>query len=173
MWLGISSWDYNMIQFDFRDRTSIDVHTNTGSTLSIAANRISYCFNFKGPSAVVDTACSSALLAVHLACQSLWNEECGLALAGGVNVLLEPNGYIGFTKLSMLSPDGRCKAFDAKANGFVRSEGAGVIVLKPLQQALADGDRIYATVRATATNQDGARREHDGSQPGIAGTLAA
>ena len=158
VWMGMSSWDYNTIQHDYRDRRFIDVHSNTGGTLSIAANRISYCFNFKGPSAIVDTACSSALLAVHLACQSLWSGECGLALAGGVNALLDPNGYIGFTKLSMMSPDGRCKAFDARGNGFVRSEGAGIVVLKPLARALADGDRIHALIRTTAVNQDGRTR---------------
>jgi acyl transferase domain-containing protein/NADPH:quinone reductase-like Zn-dependent oxidoreductase/SAM-dependent methyltransferase/NADP-dependent 3-hydroxy acid dehydrogenase YdfG len=158
VWIGASSWDYNLLQFDFRDRTEIGPHTNTGTTLSIMANRISYCFNFKGPSAVVDTACSSALLAVHLACQSLWNGECSLALAGGVNVLLDPSGYIGFTKLAMMATHGRCMAFDARGDGFVRSEGVGVIVLKPLEHALAHGDRIYALIRGTAVNEDGRTR---------------
>ena len=155
VFVGISSYDYMSLQAMGGDYTNIDVYSNTGGALSIAANRISYCFNFKGPSAIVDTACSSALVGVHLACQSIWYEGCTMALAGGVNVLLAPNGYIGFSRLSMLSPDGRCKAFDAKANGFVRSEGAGMVVLKPLSRALADQDRIYAVIRATAVNQDG------------------
>ena len=155
VYVGISSYDYMSIQATGGDYAGIDVYTNTGGALSIAANRISYCFDFKGPSAIVDTACSSALVGVHLACQSIWREGCSMALAGGVNVLLNPNGYIGFSRLSMLSPDGRCKAFDARANGFVRSEGAGIVVLKPLAQALADGDRIYAVIRATGVNQDG------------------
>ncbi len=135
VFVGISSWDYSFMQLEFRDRGIIDVYTNTGGSLSIAANRISYCFNFRGPSAAVDTACSSALVAVHLACQSIWRDGCPLALAGGVNALLLPDWYVGFSRLGMLSPDGRCKAFDARANGFVRGEGAGMVVLKPLGRA--------------------------------------
>jgi acyl transferase domain-containing protein len=155
VFVGISSWEYTAAQATFRDWGDIDVYTNIGAALSIVANRISYCFNFKGPSAAVDSACSSGLLAVHLACRSIWEEGCPLALAGGVNLLLSASSYIGFSRLAMLSPDGRCKAFDAGANGFVRSEGAGVVVLKPLRQALADRDPIYAVVRGTAVNQDG------------------
>lgn len=155
VYVGISSWDYSVAQTSFRDRGVIDVHTNTGGSLSIASNRIAYCLDFRGPSASVDTACSSALVAVHLACQSIWVEKCPLALAGGVNLLLMPDWYVGFSRLGMLSPQGRCRAFDARGDGFVRSEGAGMIVLKPLSQALADGDRIYALIRGTAVNQDG------------------
>jgi acyl transferase domain-containing protein/NADPH:quinone reductase-like Zn-dependent oxidoreductase/acyl carrier protein len=155
VFIGISSWDYAQLQADVTDRSQIDTYSSTGSALSIAANRISYCLNLKGPSMVVDTACSSSLVGVHLACHSLWRQEATLALAGGVNLLVLPDGYIGFSRLTMLSPDGRCKAFDAKANGFVRSEGAGVIVLKPLAKALAAGDRIYALIRGTGVNQDG------------------
>ena len=155
VFVGISSWDYSVLQTSFRDRGTIDAYMNTGGTLSIAANRISYCFDFRGPSAAVDTACSSALVAVHLACQSIWVENAPLALAGGVNALLTPDWYVGFSRMGMLSPDGRCKAFDARANGFVRSEGAGIVVLKPMAQAIADGDRIYAMIRGTAINQDG------------------
>jgi amino acid adenylation domain-containing protein len=152
---GISSWDYSLLQTSFRDRASIDVYSNTGSSLSIAANRISYCFDLKGPNAAVDTACSSALVAVHLACRSIWVDGCPMALAGGVNAAIMPDWYIGFSRLGMLSPDGRCKAFDARANGYVRGEGAGLVLLKPLSRALADGDRIYAVIRGTAVNQDG------------------
>jgi thioester reductase-like protein len=155
VFVGISSWDYAGLQTSFRDLTDIDVYTNIGGALSIVANRISYCFNLQGPSAAIDTACSSALVAVHFACQSIWEGGCRLALAGGVNVLLSMGPYIGFSRLAMLSADGRCRAFDARANGFVRSEGAGVVVLKPLAQALADGDRVYALIRGTAVNQDG------------------
>jgi acyl transferase domain-containing protein len=103
----------------------------------------------------VDTACSSALVAVHLAIQSIWNGESVLAIAGGVNAMLRPEATIGFSKASMLSPDGRCKTFDERANGYVRAEGAGVVVLKPLSQAIADGDPIYAVIRGSAVNQDG------------------
>src|SRR4029077_14287696 len=102
-----------------------------------------------------DTACSSSLVAAHLACQSLWGGECDLALVGGVQAVLTPEVSIGFSKASMLSPDGRCKAFAAEANGYVRGEGAGAIVLKPLGRALADGDRIYALIRGSAINEDG------------------
>ncbi len=155
VFVGISTWDYSFMQMDFRDRGIIDVYTNTGGSLSIAANRISYSFDFRGPSAAVDTACSSALVAVHLACRSIWEEKCPLALAGGVNTLLLPDWYVGFSRLGMLSPNGRCHAFDAGANGFVRGEGVGMVVLKPLSRALAEGDRIYAVIRGTAVNQDG------------------
>lgn len=155
VFVGISTHDYSQIQTSLGDKTTIDTHSTTGTVLSIAANRISYLFNFHGPSFVVDTACSSSLVAVHLACQSLRNGECATALAGGVNAILVPDTYVGFSKMSMLSPDGRCKAFDARGNGFVRGEGAGVIVLKPLSVARADGDRIYAVIRGSAVNQDG------------------
>jgi acyl transferase domain-containing protein/NADPH:quinone reductase-like Zn-dependent oxidoreductase/aryl carrier-like protein len=155
VFVGISSWEYSFAQVNFRDRAIIDAYTNTGGALSIAANRVSYCFDLRGPSVAVDTACSSALVAVHLACKSIWEEGCALALAGGVNALLLPDWYVGFSRLGMLSPDGRCHAFDAAANGFVRGEGAGMIVLKPLTRALADNDRIYAVIRGSAVNQDG------------------
>ncbi len=152
---GISSFDYAVLETSFRDRGGIDVYSNTGGSLSIAANRISYCFDLRGPSAAVDTACSSALVAVHLACESIWRDGCPLALAGGVNALLLPDWYVGFCRMGMLSPEGRCRAFDARAGGFVRSEGAGMVVLKPLARALTDGDRVYAVIRGTAVNQDG------------------
>ncbi len=155
VYVGVSSYEYALIQNNNRDYTLVDTYANTGSAQSIVANRISYCFNLRGPSAAIDTACSSALVAVHLACVSLWSGESTMALAGGVNALVWPGGFIGFTRLSMLSPDGRCKAFDAGANGFVRSEGAGAVVLKPLARAVADGDRVYAVIRATGVNQDG------------------
>lgn len=155
VFVGISTHDYSQIQTSPGDKTTIDSHSTTGTVLSIAANRISYLCNFHGPSFVVDTACSSSLVAVHLACQSLRSGECATALAGGVNAILVPDTYVGFSKMSMLSPDGRCKAFDARGNGFVRGEGAGVIVLKPLSAARADGDRIYAVIRGSAVNQDG------------------
>ncbi len=153
--VGISSWDYSILQTSFRDRGEIDAYSNTGGSLSIAANRISYCFDLKGPSAAVDTACSSALVALHLACRSIWLDGCPMALAGGANALLAPDWYIGFSRMGMLAPDGRCRAFDARGSGFVRAEGAGIVVLKPLAQAQIDGDRIYAVIRGTAVNQDG------------------
>ena len=155
VYIGISTWDYSFLQVKSEERASIDAYTNVGTALCIAANRISYFFNLVGPSLAVDTACSSSLVATHLACRSIWNGENELAFVGGVNVLVQPEVTIGFSKASMLSPDGRCKSFDSRANGYVRGEGAGVVILKPLARALADGDPIYAVIRATAVNQDG------------------
>ncbi len=153
VFIGISTNEYSRIQFT--DLSRIDAYAGTGNALSIAANRISYLFDFRGPSIALDTACSSSLVAVHLACDSLRNGESTLALAGGVNLILSPAITINFTKAGVMAPDGRCKAFDAQANGYVRSEGAGVVVLKPLSRALADGDPIYAVIRGSAVNQDG------------------
>jgi 8-amino-7-oxononanoate synthase len=149
VFIGISSHDYSSLMI------SDDPYTLTGNVSCIAANRISYVFNFRGPSLAVDTACSSSLVAVHLACQSLWNGESTLALAGGVQVILSSDVSISFSKAGLMAPDGRCKPFDAKANGYVRSEGAGVVLLKPLSQAQKDGDPIYSVILGTAVNQDG------------------
>jgi 8-amino-7-oxononanoate synthase len=149
VFIGISSHDYSSLV------TSDDPYALTGNVNCIAANRISYVFNFRGPSLAVDTACSSSLVAVHLACQSLWNGESMLALAGGVQVILSADLSVSFSKAGLMAPDGRCKPFDAKANGYVRSEGAGVVLLKPLSQAQKDGDPIYSVILGTAVNQDG------------------
>jgi 1-acyl-sn-glycerol-3-phosphate acyltransferase len=165
VFVGISTHDYPDFQAQPRNRSLIDAHTNSGGAGSIAANRISYVYDLRGPSFIVDTACSSSLVAVHLACQSLRSGECELALAGGVQAVLAPELTIGFCKASMISPDGRCKAFAAEANGYVRGEGAGVIVLKPLSRALADGDPIYALVRGSAINEDG--RTNGMTVPGL------
>jgi phthiocerol/phenolphthiocerol synthesis type-I polyketide synthase C len=132
-----------------------DVYSLAGTSRSSIAGRISFAFGFEGPSVVVDAACASSLVAVHLACQSLRTGESQLALAGGVNLILHPAAGIGFSQASMLAPDGRCKTFSAAADGFARSDGAGVVVLKPLAQALADGDRIYAVIVGSAANNDG------------------
>jgi acyl transferase domain-containing protein/acyl carrier protein len=153
VFIGIATNDYGRLQWN--DLKGIDAYAGTGNALSIAANRISYLFDFRGPSLAIDTACSSSLVAVHLACCSLRSGESTLALAGGVNLILSPAIAINFTKAGAMAPDGRCKAFDARANGYVRSEGAGVVVLKPLSKALADGDPIYAVIRGSAVNQDG------------------
>ena len=153
VFIGIATNDYGRLQWNDLER--IDAYAGTGNATSIAANRISYTFDFRGPSLAIDTACSSSLVAVHLACSSLRNGESSLALAGGVNLILSPAIAIGFTKAGAMAPDGRCKAFDARANGYVRSEGAGVVVLKGLSKALADGDPIYAVIRGSAVNQDG------------------
>jgi len=155
VFVGIAGIDFPILQnigIEFRDA---DPYAATGTTLSIAANRISYSLNLIGPSFIVDTACSSALTALSLACRSIWNGESEAAIAGGVNVILIPSPFIAFCTINMLSPTGRCMAFDARANGFVRSEGAGAVLLKPLSAAVAAGDRIYSVIRGTGMNQDG------------------
>ncbi len=153
VFVGISINEYSQLQFN--DPLQINSHSGTGSALSIAANRISYFFNFRGPSMAIDTACSSSLTAVHLACQSIRNRECRMAVAGGVNIILSPAHSIAFTKAGVLAPDGRCKTFDADANGYVRGEGGGLIVLKKLSSAIADGDPIQALILGSAMKQDG------------------
>jgi acyl transferase domain-containing protein/NADPH:quinone reductase-like Zn-dependent oxidoreductase/SAM-dependent methyltransferase/acyl carrier protein len=156
VFVGISSNDYCSLQGD--DTESINAYSNAGGALSIAANRLSYFYDFHGPSIAIDTACSSSLVAVHEACQSLRSGLCSLALACGVNVLVKPQSFIGFCKASMLSPDGRCKSFDASGNGFVRAEGGVVLVLKPVEAAARDGDSIYGLIVATGVNSDGRTR---------------
>ncbi|HUE31833.1 MAG TPA: type I polyketide synthase, partial [Mycobacterium sp.] len=153
VFIGISTYDYG--HFQLGQPALIDAYTGTGSALSIAANRLSYFFDFRGPSMAIDTACSSSLVAIHLACRSLRDGECTLALVGGANVILSPALGLNFSEAGVMASDGRCKTFDARADGYVRGEGAGIVVLKPLGQALADGDPIYAVIRGSATNQDG------------------
>jgi acyl transferase domain-containing protein/NAD(P)-dependent dehydrogenase (short-subunit alcohol dehydrogenase family)/acyl carrier protein len=136
-------------------RSLIGAHTVTGASHSVLANRLSYLLDLRGPSVSIDTACSSSLVALHLACQSLRQGECDLALAGGVTLMLTPELSIALSKWGFLAEDGRCKTFDARANGFVRGEGCGAVVLKRLSDALADGDQVLALVRGTAVNQDG------------------
>jgi len=155
VFIGISSHDYGDIQGQSAEPRTKSPYIVLGNTFSVAANRISHALDLRGPSLAVDTACSSSLVAMHQACQSIWAGESALALVGGVNLILRPETYINFCNASMLSPEGHCKSFDARADGYVRAEGAGVIVLKPLSHALRDGDRVYAAVRATAVNQDG------------------
>lgn len=153
VFVGIASNDYGRLQMG--DLADLDAYVGTGNAMSIAANRLSFTFDFRGPSMAVDTACSSSLVAIHLACQSLRRGESKLAIAAGVNLILTPDLTINFSRANMMAPDGRCKAFDAAADGYVRSEGVGVVILKPLAQAVADGDRIYAVVRGSAVTQDG------------------
>src|SRR5947199_2199609 len=153
VFIGISSNDYARLQYS--DPLLIDPYAGTGNAHSIAANRLSYLLDLRGPSMAIDTACSSSLVAVHMACQSLRTGECDMALAGGVNLLLSPELTITFSQARMLSADGRCKTFDAAADGYVRGEGCGVVVLKRLSAALDDGDTVLALIRGSAVNQDG------------------
>ena len=154
VFVGISSGEYAELLTSIGPG-GIDSYMGSGNAHSVAAGRLSYGLGLEGPSVAIDTACSSSLVAVHLACQSLRTLECELALAGGVNVMLTPTIGINHSRARMLAPDGRCKTFDAAADGFVRSEGCGLVVLKRLSQALADRDNVLAVIRGTAVNQDG------------------
>lgn len=156
VYVGISSQDYGIRSLD--DLASLSAYSMTGNTASIAANRLSYTFDLHGPSLAVDTACSSSLVALHHACRALETGEASTALVGGVNMLLHPYPFIGFTKASMLSASGRCRTFDVAGDGYVRAEGAAVLLLKPLEQAIIDGDRVHAVIRASGVNADGGRK---------------
>jgi len=153
VFIGASSLDY--YELIAQNTNNYTTYTATGNRNCINANRLSYFFDFHGPSLAIDTACSSSLVAVHLACQSLWSGESTLALVGGVNIVTSPWMSVATAQSGFMAPDGRCKTFDAKADGYVRSEGAGLVILKPLSQALSKEDRIYALVEGSATNQDG------------------
>lgn len=155
VFVGISTSDYVSLRLMAGKTETIDSYLSTGLSHSVASGRISYVLGLQGPSVSLDTACSSSLVTVHLAVQSLRNDECRMALAGGVNLTLMPELTMTLSKSRMMAADGRCKAFDARADGFVRSEGCGVVVLKRLSDALEDGDNILAVIRGTATNQDG------------------
>ncbi len=130
-------------------------HTSLGAPLTMLSNRISYCFDLKGPSITIDTACSSSLVATHYACQSIWNGESDMAMVGGVNAMLIPQTFVLMSQGKFLSKHGRCKTFDSDAGGYVRGEGAGIVMLKSYKQAVKDGDRIYALIDGTGVNQDG------------------
>ncbi len=156
VFLGIASADYANLFIKTNDPTALDTYYSSGIAHSIASGRISYVLGLQGPSVSVDTACSSSLVATHLAVQSLRTGDSDLALAGGVNLILLPDNQISFSRLRMLSADGRCHTFDAKADGFGDGEGCGVVVLKRLPDALRDGDRVLAVIRGSAANQDGA-----------------
>jgi amino acid adenylation domain-containing protein len=150
----IGSMSYDFLQ-TVTDADSVDVHTATGIALSVASGRLSYLLDLHGPTLSVDTACSSSLVAVHLACLSLHTKECDLSLAGGVNVMTSPLMVVAESAANMLAPDGRCKTFDAAANGYGRGEGCGMVLLKRLADAVADNDEIYAVIRGSAINHDG------------------
>ncbi|MGE0605775.1 MAG: SDR family NAD(P)-dependent oxidoreductase [Pirellulales bacterium] len=155
VFLGICASDYAQHMQNVADPTRIDPYTGTGSAFSVASGRLSYALGLQGPNMAVDTACSSSLVAVHLAVQSLRSRESNVALAGGVNMLLSPEAMIYFSKVQAMAADGRCKTFDAAANGYVRGEGCGVVVLKRLSDALEAGDRVLAVIRGSAVNHDG------------------
>src|SRR5690606_13295258 len=163
VFVGLSHDDYALLTSDAGALE--EAYGFTGSAFSMASGRIAYHLGVHGPAVTVDTACSSSLLAVHMACRSLQVGESDLALAGGAMVMLEPRKYTSASGLGMLSPTGRCHAFDVAADGFVRSEGSVMLLLKRLPDALRDNDRILAVVRGTAANQDG--RTENISTPSI------
>lgn len=153
VFIGIGIGDYGQMQL--RNDRAINPYSGTGTGFCFASGRLSYVLQTQGPSLSVDTACSSSLVAAHLACQSLRNGECRMALTGGVNMMLSPTTMLFLAKTRALSPTGRCRTFDAAADGFVRGEGCGILVLKRLSDAQADGDRILALIRGSAINHDG------------------
>ncbi|KAF2773327.1 putative hybrid PKS-NRPS enzyme [Teratosphaeria nubilosa] len=153
VYLGVMTSDYRDIQL--RDPETINRYHPTGTTSSILSNRISYYFDLKGPSMTLDTACSSSLVALHLAVQSLRNGEASMAIAAGVNLIMDPAGYVSESKLHMLSPTSRSRMWDALADGYARGEGIASVLLKPLRQAIADGDHIECVIRETGVNSDG------------------
>ncbi len=153
VFLGITANDYGQVLKNAGEMN--DIYVATGNTLNAAAGRLAFTLGLQGPCMSVDTACSSSLVAVHLACQSLRSGESSLAIAGGVNAMLVPDWFVLFGKWGMIAPDGRCKTFDRAADGFVRGEGCGMVVLKRLSDAIADGDRVFGVIRGSAVNQDG------------------
>jgi acyl transferase domain-containing protein/acyl carrier protein len=153
VFVGISGSDYGRLLY--KDPARLDLYSGTGNSTSIAANRLSYYLGLRGPSMAIDTACSSSLVAVDLACRSLHENECNMAIAGGVNLILSPEMTIIFSQAKLMAPDGRCKTFDASADGYVRSEGCGMVVLKRYSDAVRDGNPIYGLIRSTHVNQDG------------------
>jgi acyl transferase domain-containing protein/acyl carrier protein len=155
VFIGGFTLDYGQLQYAGSDRSNVTAHTATGVVMTMLSNRISHAFDLLGPSLTLDTACSSSLVAVHLACRSLWSGESTTALVGGVNLMLTPNFTIAASQGGFLSPTSQSHSFDATADGYVRGEGAAIVVLKPLSAAVADSDRIYAVIRGTAVTQDG------------------
>ena len=159
VYMGVTAQEYT--SFASTPYHNMNQYSNSGTNSCMVSNRISYEFDLRGPSFSVDTACSSSLYSIYLACEALKQKSCSIALAGGVNIILAPSASIGFCQAGMLSGDGKCKSFDRAADGYSRSEGAGVIVLKPLDDALKNGDRVYAVLRGGALS-------NDGRTPGIA-----
>jgi acyl transferase domain-containing protein len=155
VYIGGFAMDNQIHLLNVLNRETITTHTAIGSTMGMLSNRLSFAFDLRGPSLTVDTACSSSLVSLHLACLALIRGECEMAISGGVNVMLRPEYTIAMCKGGFLAPDGRCKTFDARADGYARGEGAGIIVLKPLRAALRDGDPVRAVIASTAVNQDG------------------
>ena len=155
VFVGVAANEYSQL-LNANSVETIEAHFITGNALNVIAGRVAFALGLEGPAMAVDTACSASLVAVHQACQALHSGDCDMALAGGVNVLVSPASIVATARARMLSADGRCKTFDAAANGYARSEGCGILVLKRLSDAERDGDQICAVIRGSAVNQDGA-----------------
>lgn len=169
VFVGVSTSDY--FEAMREAGAEIDAHTSTGFAHCLLANRVSFLFDWRGPSQIIDTACSSSLIALHRAAQAIAAGDCTTALVGGVNLLLTPTMFLSFAKAGMLSPDGRCQTFDRRANGYVRGEGVGAVLLKPLEQAEADGDHIHAVIMATAENHGGRATSLTAPNPAVQAEL--
>lgn len=155
VYVGGFTLDHMLNQLGASNRPFIGSHSAAGSTMTMLSNRISHAFDFRGPSISIDTACSSSLVATHYGCQDLWAGRCEMAVVGGVNVMIRPEYPIAMSKGKFLARDGHCKSFDSRADGYSRGEGAGIVIVKPLAKALADGDTVWAQIEATGVNQDG------------------
>lgn len=153
VFIGVSNADYHRLLY--QNLTDVNGYCGTGTSFSIVANRLSYLLDLRGPSLAIDTACSSSLVALHYACQSLYSGESDLCIVGGVNVILSPEMHITFSQAGMMASDGRCKAFDAAADGYGRSEGCGMVILKRLSHAISSKDNVLAIIKGSAVNQDG------------------
>jgi len=153
VFVGVAGLDYRELLE--AKLPSVEAHRSTGNYLSLVANRVSYFLDLRGPSVPYDTACSSALFALHYAAQSINSGESGMALVAGINIILTPTTFISFSKTGMLSPTGQCRTFDASADGYVRGEGGGVILIKSLKKAIEDGDHIYGVIKGSAINHGG------------------
>ena len=156
VFIGVCNYDYDQLQH--KDEKNVNGHSATGTWNCMLPNRLSSFFNFHGPSIPIDTACSSSLIAVHYAINAIGKYECEMALVGGVSVSCTPTRYIQMSQLGMLSPTGQCRTFSSDADGYVRGEGAGVVLLKPLTKAMVDGDRIYGVIKGSAINHGGKAR---------------
>eukprot|EP00062_Callorhinchus_milii_P015742 gi/632966315/ref/XP_007899351.1/ PREDICTED: lovastatin nonaketide synthase-like [Callorhinchus milii] len=153
VFIGLMNRDFEAIMNNSANK--ISHYNGTGTAMSIAANRISFTFNFTGPSLAIDTACSSSLVALHYASQAIKQGDCEMAVCGGVSCIIEPRVNVALSKAKMISPDGMCKPFSKKANGYGRGEGCGILLLKPLAKALKDNDQIWGVLVHSAINQDG------------------
>jgi polyketide synthase PksN len=153
LFVGAATRDY--IDMMAMNQAELDGYSASGTSHAILVNRVSFLLNLHGPSAPLDTACSSSLVALHRAIESIHTGSCDMAIVGGVQVMLTPAGHISFGAAGMLADDGKCKTFDSRANGYVRGEGSGAILIKPLEDAIASGDHIYAVVKSTAENHGG------------------